>query len=199
MVRIAGIGGSLREGSYSLGALRFALDAAGDEGAETRLLGLDTLDLPLYDPDKSTPEAYGEPVAGRVRHLLDTARWADGFIWSSPAYHGAVSGAFKNALDYLQFLVGEQPSYLYGKVVAGVSVGGGTIGPVDVVMQMTQIAVALRAEVVPLLVPITNAQQAFAAGMLVHPQSRDRLTAMARELARLASMELAQRPASAWA
>jgi multimeric flavodoxin WrbA len=39
-LRVVGIGGTLREGSTCLGALRRALEAAEEVGAETRLLNL---------------------------------------------------------------------------------------------------------------------------------------------------------------
>ena len=55
-LKVVGIGGTLREGSSSLGALRRALAAAGDAGAEIELLDLRELSLPMYEP--------GRPIAG---------------------------------------------------------------------------------------------------------------------------------------
>jgi multimeric flavodoxin WrbA len=49
-LKVVGVGGTLREGSASLGALKRALSAAGEAGAETELLDLRELDLPMYEP-----------------------------------------------------------------------------------------------------------------------------------------------------
>jgi NAD(P)H-dependent FMN reductase len=45
---VVGLGGSLRAGSTSRSALRTALEGAESAGAETLLLDLRELDLPLY-------------------------------------------------------------------------------------------------------------------------------------------------------
>ncbi len=187
MVRILGLGGGLREGSYSLAALHEALDATAAAGAETRLLDLNDLPLPLYRPDFASPADYGPEAGERIERLLEAARWADGLLWASPAYHGAISGAVKNALDYLQFLARDEPSYLYGKTVGAISAGGGATAPVNAVNQLGQIAHALRAQVVPLTVPITAAYRAFGGGRVTDPQVRGRLETLGKELVALAA------------
>ena len=78
-------------------------------------------------------------------------------------------------------------SYLYGKIVGAIGTGGGAIAPVNVVGQLTQIAHALRAQVVPLTVPITSAYRAFEDGRPTDPQVRARLEALGKELIALAA------------
>src|SRR3712207_180352 len=95
-LRIVGLGGSLEQPSASLSALKLALAAAAAKGAQTELLDLRTLELPLYRRSL-------EPPADATR-LAQTMSEADGFLWSTPLYHGTVSGAFKNALDWLELL-----------------------------------------------------------------------------------------------
>ena len=56
-VRIVGLGGSLAERSRSRAALLVALQGAANAGAQTTLLDLRELDLPLYDPDHEEPGA----------------------------------------------------------------------------------------------------------------------------------------------
>lgn len=181
-VRILGLGGGLRPQSRSLGALKEALAIAGAEGAETCLLDLNELELPLYRPNNSTPEAYGPEAAVQIVRLLDGFRWATGYLWASPGYHGSMSGAIKNALDFIQFLSGDMPSFLYGKTVGIISAGAGSLAPVQVVTQLTHVAHGLRANVVPLAVPIGSAASAFDGDQLVDPQIRQRLTMLAKEL-----------------
>ena len=77
-----------------------ALEGAANAGAETALLDLRELGLPMYDPDHEEPT----PAVSRLTELCDRA---DGMLWSSPMYQGTISGSFKNALDWLHLL--EQP------------------------------------------------------------------------------------------
>jgi hypothetical protein len=47
---VLGVAGSIRQGSYSTRSLKIALEYAKKQGAEVRLLDLNTVVLPLYDP-----------------------------------------------------------------------------------------------------------------------------------------------------
>jgi NAD(P)H-dependent FMN reductase len=89
---VLGVAGSIRQGSYSTRALKIALEYAKKQGAEVRLLELNRLVLPLYDP--------GAPASKEVEHATEAIAWADAFILASPDYHGSISGALKNFLDY---------------------------------------------------------------------------------------------------
>ena len=119
---VVGLGGSLRRPSDSETALRVALHGAEDAGAETEIITADGLDLPLYP-------APGIAEHPKVVELLRAVRRADGLILASPAYHGTMSGALKNALDYLQFLASDDPPYLDGRAVGIVSTGTGRRPP----------------------------------------------------------------------
>jgi len=94
-IKVLGVSGSMREGSSSRRALTIVLEAArAQEGeAETRLLDLRELDLPMYRPQ---PTMQNESVleAGKA------VEWADAFVFATPDYHGSMSGAMKNFLDY---------------------------------------------------------------------------------------------------
>ena len=91
-LKLLGVSGSLREKSTGLLALTNLLETAREFGAETRLLDLRTADLPMYNPD-----ADPEPRIARIRQDVT---WAHAFVLSSPDYHGSMSGAMKNFLDY---------------------------------------------------------------------------------------------------
>lgn len=185
--KILGLGGGLRAASRSRGALQEALAFAAAAGAETQLLDLFTLPLPLYRPDFNSPADYGPEAANNIEELLAGFRWADGFFWASPSYHGSLSGAVKNALDYAQFLSTDTPTFLYGKTVGIISTGAGAIAAVNVATQLTQVAHGLRAGVVPLAVPIVSAGQAFDGDRLTNDQIRQRLEMLAKELVKLVS------------
>jgi len=90
---VLGVSGSLREQSRTALALRLFLDFAAERGAETRMLDLRTLELPLYRPDRAGNSA------GELRMGADMS-WASGVVLASPDYHGSMSGTMKNFLDY---------------------------------------------------------------------------------------------------
>ncbi len=79
--------------SHSARALGVVLETAAAHGAETRLLDLNTAELPIYRP-------HDTPDAASVRAAADAVNWADAYVLASPDYHGSMSGAIKNFLDY---------------------------------------------------------------------------------------------------
>jgi FMN reductase len=153
-LRIVGLGGSLAAGSRSLAALRVALEGAEEAGAETTLLDLRELELPMYNP---AFEADPPAVAAR---LNDTCYDADGMVWSSPMYQGSISGAFKNALDWLHPLGRREPPFLHDKVIGLMSAAGGLHG-LQAINSMEFSVRALRGWAVPYVVPVASAARVF--------------------------------------
>jgi FMN reductase len=151
---IVGLGGSLAEISRSRAALQLALEGAAGAGANTTLLDLRELGLPMYNPDNED-----EPPESAVR-LIETCYGADGMLWSSPMYQGTISGAFKNALDSLHVLGKRDPPYLHDTVVGLISAAGGTQG-LQAINTMEFATRALRAWAVPYVVPVATAARVF--------------------------------------
>jgi FMN reductase len=151
-VRVVGLGGSLREESTSRTALQVALEGAAASGAGVELIWVRDLDLPLYTAEHAPP-----PDAHR---LAETVYNADALIWSSPTYHGSVSGSFKNALDWLILLAENDPPYLTNKPIGLVTTAGGVQG-LQAVNTMDFIARALRGWSVPLVLPVAQSWQSF--------------------------------------
>lgn len=152
-ILIVGLGGSLAKTSKSRAALQVALEGAASAGAETTLLDLRALALPIYDPDDERPT---ESAA----QLIESCYGADGMLWSSPLYQGTISGAFKNALDWLHVLGRRDPPYLHDTVVGMISAAGGTQG-LQAINTMEFSSRALRAWAVPYVVPIATAARVF--------------------------------------
>jgi FMN reductase len=177
---IVGLGGSLARHSTSLSALRVALDGAREYGADVQLFDLRELNLPMFVPD-------ADPTPAAARELCDAVFTAQGMLWSSPLYHGTVSGSFKNALDWLQLLSDRNPPYLTDKVVGLISTAGGTRG-LQAVNTMEFVVRALRGWAVPLVLPIPQAWQVFNDGRVLDKRVEEQLRALGRELARAAQV-----------
>jgi NAD(P)H-dependent FMN reductase len=94
MIRILGISGSLRAGSYNTALLRAAVSAAG-EGVEIEAATLHG--IPLYDGDLEQRE--GLPAA--VTALKDKVVASRGVLLVTPEYNNGIPGVTKNAIDWL--------------------------------------------------------------------------------------------------
>jgi FMN reductase len=151
-VQIVGLGGSLRAASTSRTALRAALEGSAAGGAGTQLMWVRDLDLPLYNAEHPIPPA--------AHQFADAVYSCDAMIWSSPTYHGSVSGSFKNALDWLILLAQRDPPYLTNKPVGLITTSGGVQG-LQAVNSMDFIARALRAWTVPLVLAVPQSWQSF--------------------------------------
>ena len=178
-IKVVGLGGSMAAPSRSLAALKLGLAGAQEAGATTELLDLRELSLPMY-----VPTAREFPPA--VHRLLDEVYGAHGVLWSSPLYQGTISGAFKNALDWLHPLESRQPPFLTDKVVGLMSTAGGVYG-MQAVNTMEFSVRALRAFAVPLVVPVARAGQAFdAEGRAAEPGTEAMLRRLGQEVVRVA-------------
>lgn len=113
MVKIVGIGGSLRPNSTTYQALAIAIGRVQALGAEAQILDLRKLQLPFCDGGK---DYSGYPDVLRLQKVVQEA---DGLILATPEYHGSVSGVLKNALDLMSF------DQLSDKVTGLISVLGG--------------------------------------------------------------------------
>jgi FMN reductase len=151
-LKVVGIGGTLREGSSSLGALRRALDSAEDAGAEVELLDLRELALPMYEPGRPLDD-YGP----EVRRFVEAVRGADALILSTAAYHGTLAGVTKNALDFTQFLARDERPYFDGRIVGLISTAGGDQAATNANGAMINVVHALRGIVAPFMVAIPQA------------------------------------------
>ncbi|MCO4745923.1 MAG: arsenical resistance protein ArsH [Proteobacteria bacterium] len=113
--RILILHGSLRERSYS----RFLGEEAGriltSVGCEVRFF--DPEDLPLKGPKHEDHP--------KVTELRALSEWSEGQVWCSPEIHGAVSGVFKNQIDWLPLKLGSvRPTQ--GRTLAVMQVSGGS-------------------------------------------------------------------------
>ena len=185
---VVGLGGSIARISRSRAALTLALEGAQDAGAEIELLDIRALNLPMFDPDSSvTTEA--------AIRLIETCYGADGMVWSSPLYQGTVSGAFKNALDWLHVLGQRDPPFLHDTVIGLISAAGGSQG-LQATETMGFSVRALRGWAVPYVVPVATASRVFDAEGRVRDETVERqLRTLGGEVVRVAGVFAADRSA----
>jgi FMN reductase len=162
-----------------LSALRTALEGAAASGSRTTLLDLRELDLPMYSPEHGVP-----PAAARLAEASGTA---DAMIWSSPTYQGSISGALKNALDWMILLGGREPAYLTNKPIGLVATAGGVQG-LQSINAMEFSVRALRGWAVPLVLAVAQARQVFDLdGRVVDEAVEQQLRALGAEVTRAAA------------
>ena len=123
MIRILGISGSLRRGSYNTALLQAAVPLL-EAGVELEIGSI--RGIPLYDGDLE--DAEGLPQA--VRDLKARLLACDGLLLATPEYNNGMPGVFKNAIDWLSRPAADIPQVFGGRPVAvmGASPGGfGTV------------------------------------------------------------------------
>jgi len=97
-VNVLGIAGSMRKGSHSTQILKMVLEQTKKYGSKSRVLELRETKLPIYDPGVSYDENGDHDNV--LHSIAADIKWAETFILASPDYHGSMSGAIKNFLDY---------------------------------------------------------------------------------------------------
>ena len=122
MIKLIGISGSLRRGSFNTSLLRTAvgLMPAGVEITTATIRG-----IPLYDGDV---EAEGVPA--EVAALKDAIAAADGLLLATPEYNNSVPGVLKNAIDWLSRPASDIARVFGGKPVALMGASPGAFGTV---------------------------------------------------------------------
>jgi FMN reductase len=176
LIRVVGIGGTLRENSTSLWALQHALESARAEGATIQLLDLRRLDLPMFQPDWELAD-YGANVQDFIRVM----KHADAFLISTAAYHGTLAGVTKNALDYFEYLSDAPHPYLHNKPVGLIATASGESADVHSITAMINVVHSLRGYALPLSIPIHNAGKAFDKdGNVINEKIAARLTQLGK-------------------
>ena len=151
-MKILGISGSLREGSYNTSLL----------GAAARLLPKDVQfelwgglkEVPPYDEDDDTGEA---PAA--VATLRETIAGADAVLFATPEYNSSLPGQLKNAIDWVSRPLRTNP--LRNKPVAVVGASTGAFGAVGSQAELRKVLGATGARVVEGDVAVGHAPTRF--------------------------------------
>lgn len=171
------LAGSLARHSVSRVAGEILEKNLAASGLSTRLLSVADLNLPLFNPDVH----YADRSV--AQDFLNAVRRARAMIWCAPSYHRTISGSFKNAIDFMELLLDDKPSYLTGKVVGCVATSKGIVAASNTASELAMSAQALRAFSFPLQVPITASHHVLdEAGQLKDRRVEGKLDLLADEV-----------------
>jgi chromate reductase len=173
-VRLVGISGSLRAGSYNTALLRAAAAElpAHVEFREWRGLGL----VPPYVEDGD-----GRHVAPAVADLRRTLAAADAVLIATPEYNASIPGALKNALDWASRPYPDNG--LRGTPVAVVGASTGMFGAVWAQAELRRVLATIGASVLDAELAVPLAETAFGAdGRLRDPARASALRLLVRGL-----------------
>jgi azobenzene reductase len=107
------------------------------EKYETEYVDLSTFELPLFNGESEQENLES------VKQLRKLAMDADGFVLTSPEYHNGMSGALKNALDFLG------GSHFKHKPTALLAVAGGGKGGMNALQNMRIVTRGVYANTIP--------------------------------------------------
>ncbi len=107
---------------------------------EVELVDLADFNLPLLDEPISpryNPERNPNTAA---KKWLDKVGQADGYVFVTPEYNHSISGALKNAIDYLDYQLAKKPAAI---------VSYGTVGGARSAEHLKAVLIETKAAIVP--------------------------------------------------
>ncbi|MCG7408815.1 NAD(P)H-dependent oxidoreductase [Paenibacillus sp. ACRRX] len=134
------ISGSPRANSNSKRVIAYLKQQLEASGADCHVFDLREDLLPLYLNEGSQYEDVN------VSKLVQLVEQADGYMVCTPEYHGAMSGALKNALDFLN------SKNFNGKPCGIAATAGGGKGGINALNNLRTVMRSLYVNVVPMQV-----------------------------------------------
>ncbi len=100
MLRIAIIVGSTRPNRSSPQVAEWVLEHARKRGDATyEIVDIADFDLPVLD--EPVPPSMGNYAHGHTKRWSETIASYDGYVFVTPEYNHSISGALKNAIDFI--------------------------------------------------------------------------------------------------
>jgi len=165
-MRVAGIAGSLRAGSYNRALLAACVDLAPPG---MTIEPFDLGEIPLYDRDE---EDRGFPAP--VEALRSAIAAADALVIVTPEYNAGLPAVTKNAVDWASRR--PAPAPLDGKPTLVLGASPGRLGTARAQAQLRSSLAHAGAIVLPRpQVFVVGAGEKFVDGALVHDETRERL------------------------
>ena len=180
-MRITGLPGSLREGSFNTRLLRAATQVLPDDVSYEVFDGIGR--LPLFNEDLE-----GDDPHAAVAELNAAIADADAVLIATPEYNHSIPGQLKNALDWAS-----RPfphNALRAKPAAVIGASTSLFGAVWAQAELRKVLGATGARVLDADLPVPIAQHAFAAdGSLRDPALQERLATITELLCKAAAGE----------
>ena len=151
-MRLLGISGSLRRGSYNTKLLHAAAELLFDDVEFEIWDGLKA--VPPYDQDDDC-----EPAPAAVARLRDSIAGADAILFATPEYNSSVPGQLKNAVDWASRPLAT--NVLRNKPTAVVGASTGMFGAVWAQAELRKVLAATGARVLDAELPVPHAQTRF--------------------------------------
>jgi arsenical resistance protein ArsH len=169
--RILMLYGSLRERSYSR--------LLAEEAARV-LEGLGC-DVRFFHPRELPIKSPGLDDHPKVQELRELSQWSEGQVWSCPEMHGAITGVFKNQIDWIPLSIGSvRPTQ--GRTLAVMQVSGGSQS-FNVVNTLRLLGRWMRMLTIPNQSSVAKAYQEFHDdGRMKDSPYRDRVVDVMEEL-----------------
>jgi len=166
VVKILGIAGSLRKGSFNKSILREAL-ALLPENVELEIFDIDGIPSFNQDMVNRPPE--------RITDLKAKVRSADAILFATPEYNFSVPGVLKNVIDWVSRANGENS--WQGKPVAIMSASTGLIGGERAQLHLRQCFVYLDMHAVnrPEVIVTLAAQKIDQNGRLTDEHTKEKI------------------------
>src|SRR3954470_9989576 len=122
-MRIVGIAGSLRSGSFNAALLR----AAQEECPAGVTLEIESIrGIPLYDGDVEAARV----IPPRAAELKEKVAAADALLLVTPEYNNSIPGVFKNAIDWMTRPPADVRRVFGGRAVGLIGASPGAFGTV---------------------------------------------------------------------
>jgi chromate reductase, NAD(P)H dehydrogenase (quinone) len=131
-IKIVGISGSLRKGSFNTALLRAFSNLGEDFTVESAEIG----NLPLFNQDMET----NLPKAALA--FKNSIKSADGILFVTPEYNYSIPGVLKNAIDWVSRPYGNNS--FENKPAAIMSASGGMLGGARAQYHLRQMMVFLN-------------------------------------------------------
>ena len=176
--------GSGRPGSLNAKILDIVVEAVRAKGVNVTRVNLRDYHLPIYEMDDE--QNFGLPEAAiKLKELFNSHQ---GFLIASPEYNGAPSALLKNAIDWMSRRAKDEPPLhsFKGKVAGIIAASPGKIGGLRGLYQLNTILFILGTIVLPDIVSINFAGEAFEGDKLKREPDQKAVDTMAARIVHVA-------------
>lgn len=157
-IKVLGVAGSPREGSYNRKLLALAVRMLRDQGVDVDHFDVHEQSVPMFDPDV---EAQGVPEV--VKDLRARVAAADAVLFSCPEYNAGMTPLMKSIIDWCSRKDPETgvENVWKGKVGALVSASPGAFGGARGMIAMRQTLAHVEVFLIPQFTVVPAAHKAF--------------------------------------